>query len=142
MTDSTETIIKPVASTWGLAAPAGTQGPIWDARGIMDKTYNWSTVAFTKAGQLRKKRPPQYNLSLVWDRMAMTGGTETERKALSKWIDKVGLPGLTKEVDRLNIYPRDNETAEFRKDGYVIRGNPRASYGYIYIVAYKEGNVS
>ena len=100
---------------WGLKAPEGVS-VAWDARAIY------------KAG----------HVDLVHDRQSWTGKRTKARKALAAWINGVGLAGI-REVCRETYLPSDSaETVSFREGGFVIKASPRQSYGYLYLVAYKE----
>lgn len=76
------------------------------------------------------------HIDILWDRQQMTGGTEEERKELSKWIDAVGLPELRKAVKMDHLSGGDDFLVVPEVSGnYFIMANPRKSFGYLYICA-------
>lgn len=101
--------------SWGIPAPEGAKVS-WGARAI----YTAPT-----------------GIDLLWDRQSMDG-LEEDRAALSKWINKTGLPGLKKVLKSDYLASDENREVEFKGGGYVIRANPRASHGYLYIGAWPE----
>jgi hypothetical protein len=101
--------------TWGLPAPAGVKAS-WGARAIY-------------------KAPT--SIDLLWDRQSIDGLSE-DRKALSTWINTTGLKGM-KALLKKEYLPGDaDREVEFKEGGYVIRANPRASHGYLYLGAWRE----
>jgi cytoskeleton bundling-enhancing protein CbeA-like protein len=100
---------------WGLPAPEGVKAS-WGARAIY-------------------KAPT--GIELLWDRQSIDGLVE-ERKELSGWINSKGLPGLKKLLKKTYLDGSENHEVEFKEDGYTIKANPRASYGYLYLGAWKE----
>lgn len=100
---------------WGLSAPEGVKAS-WGARAIY-------------------KAPT--SIDLLWDRQSMDGPEEDQEK-LSVWINKKGLKGLKVLLKKNYLGGDEMREVEFRDGGYVIRANPRASYGYLYIGAWPE----
>lgn len=103
-------------SSWGIKAPEGVDTH-WGARAI----YN-----------------PPSSIDVLWDRQSIDG-PKKDRDALSKWINKTGLPGLKKLIKKEYLASDESREVTFRDDGYVIVANPRASHGYLYLGAWPEG---
>ena len=102
-------------SGWGIKAPEGV-ATHWGARAIY-------------------KAPT--GIDLLWDRQSMDG-LQADREALSKWINKTGLPGLKKLLKKEYLASDEMREVEFREGGYVIKANPRSSHGYLYLGAWPE----
>tara|TARA_Y100001972_G_scaffold86808_1_gene106192 strand:+ start:129 stop:446 length:318 start_codon:yes stop_codon:yes gene_type:complete len=101
---------------WGLKAPEGVS-VAWDARAIY------------KAG----------HVDLLHDRQSWTGDKRTRaRKALLAWLNGVGLRKIKETVKEAYLPSDSAETVAYREGGFVIKASPRQSYGYLYLVAYKE----
>ena len=101
---------------WGLQPPA-------------DATMAWGARAIYKPGEGR------YSIDLLWDRQSMEGGTASERKALSHWINTKGLKAMRLLAPR-NLGADSGESVHWTDGKYMIEASPRESYGYLYIVAY------
>lgn len=100
---------------WGIKAPEGVKAS-WGARAI----YQAPT-----------------SIDLLWDRQS-SDGLKEDREALSKWVNGKGLPGLKKILKKDWLGGSEDREVEFKEGGYVIRANPRASYGYLYLGAWSE----
>ena len=98
---------------WGIHAPAEAKVS-WGARAIY--------------------RAPT-GIDLLWDRQSMDGLKE-DKEPLSKWINETGLPGLKKILKSDYLAGDEHREVEFREGGYVIKANPRASHGYLYMGAW------
>lgn len=99
---------------WGISPPKAK--PIaWGARAIFKRTTHAVDVDY------------------VWDRSAMVGGTELEREAFAKWINKEAVPLIREHVKSEDIYPRDSTQVELPWKGFTIVFSPKASCGYLYI---------
>jgi len=107
---------------WGLIPPEPLPPYAWGARAI-----------YTRAER-------GWAVDLVWDRSGTSGeATPAERKALGLWIDKRALPVLRAMAEAYEVHqPGDAEETVISGGGYTLRANPRASYGYLYIVAYPD----
>lgn len=99
--------------TWGLKAPEGVS-VAWGARAI----YRDMTI------------------DLLPDRQSWSG---EDRKPLMGWLNSKGIEGIRKVCDDAYLTTDSAETVTFREGGWVIEASPRASYGYLYMVAYAEG---
>jgi hypothetical protein len=106
---------KKLAKGWGLEPAEGV-------------TFHWSARAIF-----------QDCIDLLHDRQGLEGVTsEEERDKLQTWINDKGLPVLRSmyNSDTGNFpYPSENREIEVKGDGYRLRANPRASYGYLYLSA-------
>lgn len=98
--------------TWGLKAPEGVS-VAWGARAI----YRDMTI------------------DLLPDRQSWIG---EDRKPLMGWLNSKGIEGIRKVCDDEYLTPDSADTVTFREGGWLIKASPRASYGYLYMVAYKE----
>lgn len=65
-------------------------------------------------------------------------GEKTARHELAVWINAKGLKGLQKEIDETFIDHASDKDVIYRDGDFVIMGNPRASYGYLYIDAWMD----
>jgi len=104
---------KPIV--WGLQATPGAR-------------YHWTARAIVEAAAL----------CLVWDRQATIGeGTDEERAALTTWLNAHALPYMRAMVADGDDFPQPDEDREvtISGDGFTLRANPRASYGYVYLSA-------
>jgi len=104
------------AKGWGLFPTDGTRYH-WSARAILDRDGGVDTL---------------------WDRMAVEGeATEDERKALGAWLDGHALPYLRARFASCDDVPYQSECREIivKGDGFILRADPRASYGYLYMSA-------
>ena len=80
---------------------------------------------------------PEPFIDILPDRQCMYGQNQNqEGKDLCEWLNKAGIKGLQAMCKQLGIGPDESRIVEFSSDGYIIRGNPNSSYGYLYIVAY------
>jgi hypothetical protein len=104
-----------VAQGWGLFPLDGTR-------------YHWSARAIYGDGQI----------DLLWDRQAVEGdASPDERKALAAWLDEKALPYLRHMFKTGEDVPYSSECREItvKGDGFTLRADPRASYGYLYLSA-------
>ena len=80
---------------------------------------------------------PEPFLDILPDRQYMYGANESdEASALCDWLNKDGIKGLQAVCKKLGVQPNESRIVEYSGNGFIIRGNPNASYGYLYIVAY------
>lgn len=74
---------------------------------------------------------------LLWDRQSWYGPAEI-RGPLKDWVNGTGLRELREMVAREGM-PSNHDsdiTFEDHDAGFLIKGNPRGSCGYLYIVAH------
>lgn len=103
----------------------GTAAQGWGLPPAEGARYHWSARAI-------------YPVDLLWDRMAVEGeASEDERRALGRWLDDKALPYLRSLAANGSTLPLQSDNQEIRVsgDGYTLRANPRASYGYLYMSA-------
>jgi len=101
---------------WGLFPLDGTRYH-WSARAILDNDGG---------------------VDLLHDRMAVEGeASEDERKALGAWLDNHALPYLRARFATCDDTPYQSECREItvKGNGFILRADPRASYGYLYLSA-------
>ncbi len=87
----------------------------------------WSARAIFKPG-----RPKP--VELLPDRQSLEPPVESPM--LLRWLNNVGLPWLQKEAGKLSPDSRDAIT--MTKDLYTIAASPCASYGYLYVSAWRK----
>lgn len=141
----------------GYEPPAGTK-LAWGGRAIY-KLVHVETPQKRRGGKVvqRASSRTEASIDLPYDRHEMIGPTdaptveaapslageaaraaaEAERKALAKWIDKVGIPAVRKWCVKAYVTGDSEERFTMQSDGYTITASPRASYGYLYICAWK-----
>ena len=78
---------------------------------------------------------PYYNVDLLCDRQSCEGEPGDSQKAFMRWVNKVGLPWLRKEVKRIGMTTYDHTELIFADDRYQLRATCNGSYGYLYIGA-------
>lgn len=128
--------------SWGLQPPPGVRHA-WGARAIYSLSSN-DTVR--RNGRVVRRASTTAQIDLVWDRqeaLALPDAValadyEAACKALARWLNKTGLPALRRLCAKQYLTGDSDDTVEVRRDGYVLRASPRASYGYLYLVAYRE----
>ena len=127
---------------WGLnPVPEGVTAA-WGARAIYGLEHRRNDY-FNNGN--RRKTPKMETVAIIellWDRQAMVGGSDDERKALAAWVNKVGMDALRKTCALKYITAECDKTVEIHGGGYTIKASPRASYGYLYIAAYPTPEVT
>lgn len=79
-----------------------------------------------------------YTIDIVWDRQSCVG-PEKDTARLVKWLNAYGLKGMRREVQKAGLGTSESREVVYKSRGYQLTGNPRASYGYLYLEAKKEG---
>jgi hypothetical protein len=93
-------------------------------------------VAMWSARAIYTVKPEPF-LDILHDRQYMYGENQSqEAKDLCAWLNKFGIKGLQAVCKKVGLGPDESRIVEFSGDGYIVRGNPNSSYGYLYIVAY------
>ena len=93
-------------------------------------------VAMWAARAIYTIRPEPF-VDILHDRQFMYGENQSqEAKDLCAWLNKSGIKGLQAMCKQLGVGPNESRIVEFSGEGYIVRGNPNSSYGYLYIVAY------
>lgn len=73
-------------------------------------------------------------IDIVWDRQSCEG-PEKDTAKLVKWLNAYGLKGLRREAKKAGLGGSEFREVAYQSRGYRVTGNPRASYGYLYLVA-------
>jgi hypothetical protein len=121
---------------WGLSAPEGYTGPRWGARAIYRLE---SREKVQVKGRKRVRVSQTYaDIDIPWDRQAMDGGTEEQRKALADWVNNEGMARLKNQLVEQYVTTICDQEVVIRGNGFVLRANPCESYGYLYIGCYLE----
>ncbi len=82
---------------------------------------------------------PDPILDILPDRQFVYGCNHgPEAQALIKWINREGIKGLEGLCKKMGLRQDESRTVMYISNGYVIKGNPNTSYGYLYIVAYRS----
>jgi hypothetical protein len=104
----------------------------WGARAILDHDL--------VKGRRHKREPRSYGrqsrIDILWDRQSTFGGDNDQRRALSQWLNAVGLKRVLTLIDEASIDGASSATVEFADGEYRLKAGPRASHGYLYIVAW------
>lgn len=107
---------------WGLKPKEGEakDGISWGARAIYDNGAS--------------------SFDILWDRQDWHGLPlgHMPPPEMVKWINEVGLPALRKLVKRERLGQDENLDLELHKDGWTMVCNPKRSFGYLYIGAWKD----
>lgn len=94
-------------------------------------------VAMWSARAIYTVRPEPF-IDILHDRQYMYGENQSqEAKDLCAWLNKSGIKGLQSVCKKTGLYSDESKIVEFSSKGFIIRGNPNSSYGYLYIVAYR-----
>lgn len=81
---------------------------------------------------------PEPFVDILHDRQWMCGEKQSqEAKDLCDWLNKEGIKGLQSVCKRTGLTQNESRIVEFSSKGYIIQATPNASYGYLYIVAYR-----
>ena len=94
-------------------------------------------VAMWSARAIYNLRPSLY-IDVLHDRQYMYGENQSqEAKELCDWLNTEGIKGLQSVCRQMCLGPDESRTVEYSSKGFIIQGTPNASYGYLYIVAYR-----
>ena len=96
----------------------------------------WSARAIYKSADFRGDGRGNYGPIIDIDQQGFTG-EDRSIKALEAWLNTRGLNALRArlKLDYLDVAARREVRVE--RGGYVIVANPNASYGYLYLGAWK-----
>jgi len=122
----------PIFSRWGLPAPDGT--PVsWGARAI----YSPSSYREEGYGKNRRTVNDGPIVDILGDRQGFNGEDREAVLALQAWLNTRGLKALRErlKLDYLDVAARRDVRVE--RGAYVLIANPNASYGYLYLGAWK-----
>ena len=96
----------------------------------------WMARAIYKPGNTRWT---QTFVELLWDRQGFKGDADEKyRKDLARWINKKGLNRLRKELYLRAVSTADRCLVVVSDAPFYLYADPRASYGYLYLAAWKE----
>lgn len=74
-------------------------------------------------------------IDIVWDRCTWTGAPPDD---LVKWLDNVALPKLRKLVVKERLGQNESRDMIVEDKKFCLKANPRQSYGYLYIGAWRK----
>jgi len=77
-----------------------------------------------------------YTFGIVRDRMGGKG-PKTKLKSLCEWLNSTGFDLLKDQLREQRVQGSDDREVRVEQDGYVLVANPRMSYGYLYIGAWR-----
>ena len=107
---------------WGIKPKDGEakDGVSWGARAIYDNGSK--------------------HIDILWDRQGWNGLPlgHSPPPDMVKWINEVGLPALRKLVVKQRLGHEENLDVELHKDGWTMVCNPKKSFGYLYIGAWRD----
>jgi hypothetical protein len=81
-----------------------------------------------------------YSIDLLFDRQSsdLPGYVGNAEPDLQKWVNKIALPWLRKEVKKTGLSGDESRELVFKDGRYELRANPKSSFGYLYIGAVKH----
>ena len=106
----------------------------WGARAILNEAHY-------EGFGLKMKRIAAY-IDLLQDRQSFVGQEDPKKQEFVDWINKRALPSCRKWADDKWVMGDSREVFTFEEGEYVLKASPNASYGYMYIGAWKKGGVS
>jgi hypothetical protein len=137
--DTATTIDKPhtqhLPLAWGLQPPPEAQ-IAWGGRAIYKLQDN---PTIRRGGRVVSRASTTASIDIPHDRQsgAFTPGvTERDRKLFDIWLNKKGLPELRRACVKQYVTSDSNDEITVEQDKYRLKASPRASYGYLYIVAW------
>ena len=81
---------------------------------------------------------PEPFVDILHDRQWMCGDNQSqEAEDLCNWLNSAGIKGLQALCKSTGLTQNESRVVEYSSKGYVIQATPNASYGYLYIVAYR-----
>ena len=112
--------------------PSDVKSPelYWGARAIYEAPHF--------EGRRSERKIPAH-IDLLYDRQSFEGHEHPEKDAFVQWVDKTALPALRKWADEKWVMGDSREVFSFEEGSYVLKASPNASYGYLYIGAWKKG---
>lgn len=141
MSNETIKITEPTPATLAPRIPA------WGWNGVealpegVTLAYGARAIYSLRVVQIRRARYTDYKsvatIDVPYDRQSLVPGAPTrEVKRFCAWINKA-LPRLTKACERLGLTPDSRAEVTIERGGYKLVASPRASYGYLYIRAWR-----
>lgn len=133
--------VQPLKLEWG-AWPVPASAPIaWGARAIYRLDSN---DTMRRGGHVVRRAGTRAVIDTLFDRQGLAARGDVKDPAViaefrrfTKWLDGIAMPALRKECASRYITPDSSATVEIERDGYKLVAGPRASYGYLYIRAWK-----
>jgi hypothetical protein len=126
-------------STWGIPAPSSVRGASWGARAIY--SLDLRSVRRRRVDRGRyvttSVMEPIATIDLVWDRQGMNGGSPDDQATLLAWLNGTGLAALRERCTVARLAPSSRDEIHVKIDGFALLASPRASYGYLYIGAWR-----
>lgn len=123
---------EPTTTTTTTTIPERTTDPKtprgWGLPPAVDGGYHWSARAIYRDG----------TIDLLWDRQGFEGHLPLPGAllALQTWINEKALPFLRHVAAGEDApYPSERREITIKGDGFALRANPQASYGYLYMSA-------
>jgi len=81
---------------------------------------------------------PEPFIDILHDRQYMYGKNQSqEAKELCDWLNNEGIKGLQSVCKQVYLKSDESRIVEYNSKGFIIQATPNASYGYLYIVAYR-----
>jgi cytoskeleton bundling-enhancing protein CbeA-like protein len=78
------------------------------------------------------------SFDLLYDRQQVTGGDPETRRQLVAWLNTKALPELRARAQRYELPVGSvDELVEIQSEGFCLQANPRKSYGYLYLGAWR-----
>jgi len=117
--------------------PEGYTGVAWGARAIVEKSYAHRKWCET----MRGREPRMFNVSLLHDRQSWKNDDADKCAEMSRVLNKGPIKEALKVAESLfantwNGLMDEGTHVLYSDDKIEILGDPRASGGYLYIVAY------
>ena len=73
---------------------------------------------------------------LVWDRQSNLNFDQELHDELHRWLKREGFEALRQEILPLTSGEDTTVSIKSKAGKFTLQANPRASYGYLYMVAY------
>jgi hypothetical protein len=132
-----------IAPAWGLtgALPEGVS-LAWGARAIYSLRMVDRPLGRAPNGRRSRLASVTYEatIDLLYDRMGFSscpGVTGSDVAKLGKWIDDTAIPAIKRICQKQVIGGDDPVVIEYASSDYKIVASPRASYGYLYLTAWR-----
>jgi hypothetical protein len=112
---------------FGYPADVKERELYWGARAIFE------SGRFEGFGKKQKYIPPY--IDLVHDRQSFVGNEHERKQEFLDWLNKTALPALRKWAE--GVSPDSRDVFVYGNGVFVLKASPNASYGYMYIGAWK-----
>jgi hypothetical protein len=133
-----------VTSRLGIAAPERITGATWRARAIYSLDARTVPHRHLRGGRYITEHVTKLiaTVDVLWDRQSITGGSPGDQKTLVDWLNATGLRELRERCTVSQLSPASHDQIQIRVDGFFLLASPRRSYGYLYIGAWRDAEVS